>query len=219
MEAIKYPLVSALSQEMIHCHTCDEATKVVLEKTDIHVNDGYRCPRCYSSIHLRKVNSINRTWGFVLLGFMMFIPSHVFPIMVITELGEGTYEKTIIGGVIGMFDNGLWHLGLIIFFASVMIPLFKLLGLAGLLLAVRYKWLKHRLRLTQLYRIIVFVGRWAMIDIFFAAILISLVQFGGVANILAGYAATFFASMCIITMIAAEAFDPRFLWDHFEEEK
>lgn len=207
--------VSGLSQEMAYCHQCQVVSKVVRKVK----GDRMICPRCGSPIFLRKVNSINRTWALVMLGFAVFIPSHIFPVMIITELGEGTYNKTILDGVIVMLDADLWGLALIVFVASVMVPLIKLLGLAWLLLAVRYKWLNYRFRLTQMYRAIVFIGRWAMVDIFFASIFISLLQIDSLISIEAGYGATFFASMCIITMVAAEVFDPRFLWDHYEEEK
>jgi len=211
--------VSALSQAMAYCHRCHIVAPVERNQATQERVNRFSCPRCQSSISLRKTNSMNRAWFFVLLGFAVFIPSHVFPVMLITELASQPYEKTILSGVFTMFNDGLWVLSAVVFIASVLIPLVKLVGLAFLLLAVRYKWLKHRYRLTQLYRFIVFVGRWAMIDIFFAAIFISLNQLGVLGNIQAGYGATFFASMCIITMVAAEAFDPRFLWDHHEEGK
>lgn len=207
--------VSGLSQEMAYCHHCQVVSKVV-RKTKGY---GMNCPRCRSAIHLRKVNSINRTWVLVLLGFLVFIPSHLFPVMIITQLGEGTYNKTILDGVVVMLDADLWGLALVVFVASVMVPLVKLVGLAWLLLAVRYRWLGSRFRLTQMYRVIVFIGRWAMVDIFFASIFISVLQIDSLISIEAGYGATFFASMCIITMVAAEVFDPRFLWDHYEEKK
>ena len=203
---------SAFDQNMVLCHCCNCVSAMTEKK------EGYtlRCRRCNAAIHLRKVDSVRRTWIFVIIGFITFIPSHVFPVMSISQLGSGTYHKTIMGGVISMADEKLWGLAAIVFIASVVVPLFKLLGLTCLLLAIKYRWLRYRFRLTQMYRVVIFIGRWSMVDIFFAALFISLLQLEALINVQAGYGATAFASMCVITMIAGEFFDPRLLWDHRE---
>lgn len=206
--------ISAISQEMVLCHSCHTVSKV----NEMKKGYSLRCPRCRAAIHLRKTNSISRTWAFVVLGFCTFIPSHIFPIMTISQLGTGTYQKTIIGGILRMVEDGFWGLGLILFVASVVVPLLKLVGLTVLLLAIQRKKLKYRFRLTQAYRIIVFIGRWSMVDIFFGAVFVSLLQIGSIVNVQIGFGATAFASMCIITIIAGEFFDPRLLWDHHEGE-
>lgn len=206
---------SAISERMALCHACHFVSRLVVPKK------GYslRCPRCNCKIHLRKENSISRTWALVAFGFITFLPSHIFPVMIITQLGSGTFEKTILGGVKNMADHQLYGLAAIVFLASVVIPLFKLVGLAILLLAIQYEKLSYRFRLTQMYRMIVFIGRWSMVDIFFAALFISLLQLGNFVNIQVGLGAPAFSLMCIITMIAGELFDPRLLWDHQEKVK
>lgn len=203
---------SGYSEKMALCHSCHFVSSIVSPQ------EGYslRCPRCDCKIHLRKENSISRTWAMVALGFITFVPSHIFPVMVITQLGSGTFEKTIMGGVKNMAEQELYGLAAIVFIASVVVPLFKLVGLSVLLLAIQYKKLDKRFFLTRTYRAIIFIGRWSMVDIFFAALFISLLQLGNFVNIQVGLGAPAFASMCIITMIASELFDPRLLWDQQE---
>jgi paraquat-inducible protein A len=203
---------SGINEKMALCHSCHFVSQLVKPK------QGYsmRCPRCHTQIHLRKENSVSRTWAMVALGFITFIPSHLFPVMVITQLGSGSFEKTILGGVKNMAEEGLYGLAAIVFIASVVVPLFKLVGLTVLLTAIQYRKLDYRFQLTRIYRFIVFIGRWSMVDIFFAALFISLLQLGNFVNIQVGLGAPAFASMCIITMIAGEFFDPRLLWDHQE---
>jgi paraquat-inducible protein A len=203
---------SGYSEKMALCHTCHCVSSLVAPQKGYSV----RCPRCHSKIHQRKENTIHRTWAMVALGFITFIPSHIFPVMVITQLGSGTFEKTILGGVKNMAQEGLYGLAAIVFLASVVVPLFKLVGLTILLIVIQNKKLEKRFFLTKTYRAIVFIGRWSMVDIFFAAIFISLLQLGNFVNIQVGLGAPAFASMCIITMVASEMFDPRLLWDQQE---
>ncbi len=205
---------TGMQERMALCHSCHFVSQLVVPKK------GYslRCPRCHSKIHLRKENSISRTWAMVALGYMTFVPSHVFPVMIITQLGSGTFEKTIMGGVKNMAEEQLWGLALIVFLASVVVPLFKLVGLSYLLWVLQTRRVVDRFQLTRLYRFIVFIGRWSMVDIFFAALFISLLQLGNFVNIQVGLGAPAFASMCVITMIAGEMFDPRLLWDQQEKK-
>lgn len=203
---------SAMSEGKVLCHSCHFVSSFIASQK------GYtrRCPRCDSRIHLRKENSVSRTWAMVALGFIVFIPSHIFPVMVITQLGSGTFEKTILGGVKNMAEQQLYGLAAIVFIASVVVPLFKLVGLTYLLLSIKFRKLDRRFALTRMYRLIIFIGRWSMVDIFFAALFISLLQLGNFVNIQVGLGAPAFASLCVITMIAGELFDPRLLWDQQE---
>jgi len=206
---------SGMSENMALCHSCHFVASTISPQ------EGYstRCPRCDSKIHLRKENSVSRTWAMIALGFITFVPSHIFPVMVITQLGSGTFEKTILGGVKNMAQEQLYGLAAIVFIASVVVPLFKLLGLSYLLIAIHRRKLEKRFMLTKMYRMIVFIGRWSMVDIFFAALFISLLQLGNFVNIQVGLGAPAFASLCVITMIAGELFDPRLLWDQQENNQ
>lgn len=176
------------------------------------------CPRCGAARHLRKPDSLSRTWSLVATATILYIPANLLPIMTVVSFGHGEPD-TILSGVKALFLAGMWPLALLVFFASITVPVLKIAGLVLLLLATRRKsrWrLKDR---TVLYRIIDSVGRWSMIDIFMISILVGLVRLGAVATIDTGFGAVCFAAVVVITMFAAEAFDPRLMWDAAGENR
>jgi paraquat-inducible protein A len=137
--------------------------------------------------------------------------------MTIHTLGTGD-PHTIIGGVEALFYGGQWPLAFLVFFASIFVPLMKIMGIVYLLLSVQLGWAKNPKQKTSLYRIVEAVGKWSMIDIFMISILVALVQLGAVGDIVAGRAATFFAAVVVSTMLAAMSFDPRLIWDTANEK-
>jgi paraquat-inducible protein A len=143
----------------------------------------------------------------------LYIPANIFPIMTVTQLGLAE-PHTIIGGIAALIQSDMIPIALLVLVASILVPLVKLLGLGLLLLCVHYRWQVNARLFTQMYRIITFVGRWSMLDIFMISILVALVDMGGVAQIIAGSAATAFAAVVVLTMLAAKSFDPRLIWDH-----
>lgn len=168
-------------------------------------------------MHHRKPDSLNRTWALVITAFVLYIPANVFPVMTVISFGRGQPD-TILSGVKELIHAGMWPLALLVFFASITVPMMKLWGLVFLLLSVQRKW-SWRLRdRTLLYRIIESVGRWSMIDIFMISILIALVKLDAIATIEPGIGATSFAGVVIITMIASMMFDPRLMWDAVESK-
>ena len=170
------------------------------------------CPRCSAPLHQRKPNSLTRTWALLITAAILYIPANLFPIMTVISLGHGEPD-TIISGVIALADAGLWPLAALVFFASILVPVLKLAGLTMLLITTQRGSTWRLQDRTVLYRIIEFVGRWSMIDIFMISILVALVQLGEIATIEPGIGAIAFASVVIITMIASESFDPRLMWD------
>jgi paraquat-inducible protein A len=132
--------------------------------------------------------------------------------MTVTRLGVGE-PHTIIGGIIALIDSGMVPIAMLVLVASILVPLLKIIGISLLLLNVHYRWQGHAKKWAITYRVIAFVGRWSMLDIFMISILVSLVDMGGVAQIIAGSAATAFAAVVVLTMFAAKNFDPRLLWD------
>jgi paraquat-inducible protein A len=174
------------------------------------------CPRCGAPLHIRKPGSIGRTWALVLAAALFYIPANVLPITHTTSLGR-EQSDTIISGVIYFIHSGNWPVALVIFIASVSIPLFKLLILSFLLISVQRRWRWRPVDRTRLYRITQAIGRWSMLDIYVVTILVALVNLGALATIEAGPGALFFAAVVVVTMLAAEAFDPRLLWDCVEE--
>jgi paraquat-inducible protein A len=164
-------------------------------------------------LHTRLPNSLQRTSALLLSGYALYIPANLFPIMTVTRLGVGE-PHTIIGGIFALIDSNMVPIALLVLVASILVPMIKLLGLTVLLLSVHYRWPVRARFWTVVYRIIAFVGRWSMLDIFMITILVSLVNLGGVAQVIAGPAATAFASVVVLTMFAASSFDPRLIWDN-----
>jgi paraquat-inducible protein A len=171
-----------------------------------------RCPRCGAALHRRKPDSLARTWALVTAAFIFYIPANVLPITVVTSLGA-VQSDTIMSGVIYFVQSGSWPIALVIFVASVFVPLLKLLILTFLLVSVGRGAAWRPKDRTRLYRLIEAIGRWSMVDIFVVTILVALVSLGALANIQAGPAAAYFALVVIITIFAAMSFDPRLIWD------
>lgn len=166
-------------------------------------------------MHMRRRNSIQRTWALLITSAILFIPANLLPIMTVNQFGKGTPD-TIMSGVIALIRHDMAPIALLIFTASILVPLFKLTGIAILLLSVRKGQPALIRRHIQLYRFIGWVGRWSMLDIFMISIMVALVSFGRLSTIDAGPAAVAFTCVVILTMLAATSFDPRLLWDAIE---
>ena len=171
-----------------------------------------RCPRCDSILHERKPNSVARTWALVIAAVIFYIPANYYPVLSVVQLGAGQ-PSTILGGVEELIKAGQYPLAALVFFASIAVPVLKLVGLSIMLITIqtgRSGWLRDRVRL---YHIVRFIGRWSMIDIFMESLLGALVAFGSVITIEPGVGALAFCAVVILTMFAAETFDPRLMWD------
>jgi paraquat-inducible protein A len=171
--------------------------------------------RCGSRLHARKPNSIARTWALLIAASILYVPANTYPVLTVMQLGAGA-PSTILGGVEELLASGMYPLAALVFFASIMVPVLKLLGLTGLLISVHMGWGRRLRDRTVLYRIVSAIGRWSMIDIFMESILVALVQFGTVVSIEPGFGAVAFAGVVILTMFAAESFDPRLMWEAAE---
>jgi paraquat-inducible protein A len=170
------------------------------------------CPRCGSHLHARKPNSIARAWALLIAALVLYIPANVYPVLMVVQLGAGA-PSTILGGVEELFSSGMYPLAALVFFASIVVPMLKMVGLATMLVATRARWTGRLRDRTSLYRVVKAIGRWSMIDVFMISILVALVQFGAVVSIAPGFGAVAFAAVVILTMFSAEAFDPRLMWD------
>lgn len=179
-------------------------------------HDGH-CPRCGARVHERKPDSLNRTLALALAGAILYIPANVYPVLTVIQLGSGA-PSTIMGGVEELVASKMYPLALLVFFASVLVPLFKLIGLIGMISVTSLPataetagvFLRQR---TKLYFIVAWIGRWSMVDIFMESLLGALVQFGRAVTIDPGMGALAFCAVVIVTIFAAEAFDPRLMWD------
>jgi paraquat-inducible protein A len=196
----------AIDRSLASCHTCG-----LLVRFD--AGSHARCPRCSDTVHLRKSNSIRNTWALLLAAVAMYLPANILPIMTVTSLGS-TQSDTIMSGVVYFLKHGDWPLALVIFTASVLVPLLKMIALTYLLLSVQRRSPLRRNQRTRLYRVTELVGRWSMVDVFVVALMAALVQVGNLATIEPAAGAMAFASVVILTMLAAMAFDPRLIWDN-----
>jgi paraquat-inducible protein A len=190
------------------CHVCG----LVVRSVGV---GAQRCPRCRSALHLRKPASIVRTWALLVTGVLLYVPANLLPVMRTAYLGKENAD-TIMSGVVYFLLHGDWPLALVIFVASVLVPLLKMMALVYLLISVqRRSRIRHRER-TVLYRVTELIGRWSMVDVFVVAVLAALVQMGNLATIYPGPGASAFAAVVVLTMLAAQSFDPRLIWDHQE---
>ncbi|MBT1071393.1 paraquat-inducible protein A [Pelotalea chapellei] len=170
------------------------------------------CPRCATALYPRKVHSVSRTWALMLAAAILYIPANLLPIMVTTSL-NGTQRDTILSGIISLWTSGSWGISVIVFIASITVPLLKIFVLALLLYGTQRRPGWQPQQLTRLYRLVKVVGRWSMLDIYVITILTALVQFPMVARVNVGPAAIPFAAVVVLTMLATMQFDPRLIWD------
>ncbi|HEX7558760.1 MAG TPA: paraquat-inducible protein A [Usitatibacter sp.] len=190
---------------LLVCHSCSLVNRAT-ERDDL------ACARCGAALHKRKPDSLLLSWILLAMAMVLYVPANVLPVI---ESGSlfGSQRDTILSGAKFLWDSGDWLIAVIIFVASIVLPAVKIAGL-GLLLATsqrRSTW-RPRLR-ARIYRVMEAIGRWSMVDIFVAAILVALVQFRTVAQVQVGPGAIAFAAVVIFTMFAAWAFDPRLIWD------
>ncbi|PKH40035.1 paraquat-inducible membrane protein A [Pseudomonas prosekii] len=201
----------AIDAGILMCIECHELNK---QQPDI---DEQICTRCGAQVHARRPNSLKRTWALLVTAAILYIPANMLPIMTVSSLGKGD-PSTIMSGVIQLVQHGMIPIAAVVFIASILVPTFKLVGIALLLFSVqRRQPLSARQRIVM-YRFIEFIGRWSMLDIFVIAILVAVVNFGRLASVEANLGAIAFASVVILTMLAAVTFDPRLIWDNTESD-
>jgi paraquat-inducible protein A len=191
---------------LVSCEMCS-----LLSRPADAAEPGY-CPRCGAELVWRRHHSIQYTWALVIAAAICYIPANLLPVLSTTTLGS-TESDTIMGGVVFLYTSGSWPLALIVLVASVMVPLGKLVALAYLLITVQRRSLGSNRERTQLYRVVEFVGRWSMLDVFVDTFTVALVQLSPLMSVEPGAGVLFFAAVVVLTMIAAESFDPRLIWD------
>ena len=200
---------SALEAGYMLCHTCSKLLQIVEHEDDKQV---VVCPRCNAEVHPRKPHSLGRTWAYTIAAIILFIPANTFPILSSIRFGQGE-PSTIMSGVMHLLHEGLYGIALLIFVASIAVPVMKLLGILYLLLSIHFGWKSSPQQRTVAFRFIEFIGRWSMLDIFVISILVAVVKFERLASISAGLGATAFGAVVVLTMLAAHSFDPRLIWD------
>jgi paraquat-inducible protein A len=197
---------------LIPCHACGMVSRPAPSAGVSH------CLRCNARLHLRIPNSASRCWALLIAGYILYLPANLLPIMYTGTL-SGIRRDTIMSGIVYLWESGSPGIAVIVFIASIMVPLIKLGALTFLLISVRGRCPWPQRERTMLYRLLKLVGRWSMLDIFVAAILTKLVQFRFLATVEVGPAALPFGAVVVLTMIAVMQFDPRLIWDSRQQER
>jgi paraquat-inducible protein A len=198
----------------VRCNSCERLWAAI----DLPRGGRAYCRRCGAALARRKPNSLARTWALLIAAVICYVPANLFPVMVVAGPG-GSEADTILSGVQSMFAAGWYVIGGLIFFASITVPVLKIVSLFGLLVSVQRGSRWNPRDRTRLYRIVEVVGRWSMLDMFVVSLTVALVQLGVVASVEPGIGASFFAAVVVLTIFAASSFDPRLIWDAMEENE
>lgn len=205
--------VMAIEQHLALCNTCHKLQAL----PEIGSNREAHCARCGDPLHFRKPNSITNAWALLFTGVACLIPAQIWPIMKIGVLGN-TSSDSIMSGVITLMQLGSYLVAAVVFIASIFVPVTKVLALTIILLSVQFRWNINSRQRVIMYRLLEWIGRWSMLDIFVVAIMAALVKITGLAEISAGAGATAFALAVVFTMFAAMSFDTRLIWDTAKEQ-
>jgi len=198
--------LTAAGLGLCSCHVCGLLSR--LDKVD----GPAHCPRCHTRVHSRKPNSVGYCWALLIAAYILYVPANLLPIM---ETGTlfNYREDTIMSGVLHLWKTGFWGIAAIIFVASIVVPLFKMLALTLLLFSVQRRSTLWPVQRARLYRWIELVGRWSMLDIYVVTLLAALVHIRSLATVKAGAGAIAFGAVVVLSMVAAMNFDPRLIWD------
>jgi paraquat-inducible protein A len=174
-----------------------------------------RCPRCDAALHGRRPDSVARTWALLIAAALLYIPANLLPILHTASI-FGSQDDTIMSGIVYFWSTGEWPLACIVFIASILVPLLKLVTLSLLAWTTQHGSSWRPQQRTRLYRTIEKIGRWSMLDVFVITLTVALVHFQSIATITAGPGALAFACVVVLTMLASMSFDPRLIWDTIE---
>ena len=202
--------VTTAQAGLFSCHVCSLVCAPVAHAGP-DAGDS-RCPRCGARLHRRKPDSVARTWALLIAAYILYVPANLLPIMETRSLFD-SQQDTIMSGVVFLWVTGSWPLAAIVFVASIVVPLAKMIALTLLTASVQWRSAWRTQERARLYRMVELVGRWSMLDIYVITIMVALVQIQSLASIKAGPAAAAFGGVVVLTMFAAMTFDPRLIWD------
>jgi paraquat-inducible protein A len=201
------PIASTAMQHGLQsCETCGLLSRPATQEIE------GRCPRCDEKLSFRKDDSLQRTWAYVIAAAICYIPANVLPVLT-TTTAAGATSDTILQGVVLLWSPTGWPLSLIVLVASIMIPSAKILALIYLLITVRRGSVRNNTQRVRLYRMVDFIGRWSMVDVFVDTFTAALIQLQPLMSVEPGPGLLFFAAVVVFTMLAVESFDPRLIWD------
>ncbi len=196
-------LQTATQHDLALCEVCGQLGKLA---------NNAQCIRCATRLHHRKPHSIQYTWALLIAAYVLYVPANLLPIMETRSL-FGVQRDTILSGVAFLWNSGSWILALIVFIASVAVPMLKLLSMTLLVVSVQIKNTMAPLPRARLYRLLELIGRWSMLDVYVVAILVALVQAQSLATMAPGPGVLAFGAVVVLSMLATMAFDPRLIWD------
>jgi paraquat-inducible protein A len=202
-------VLTARRAGLVSCHACGRLGPIARTRAVQH------CARCGAMLHSRKFDSIPRTYAFLIAAAIMYIPANILPVLRTSSI-LGSEDDTIMSGVVYFWTSGDWPLALIVFVASILVPMLKLVVLTLLAVTVQSGSTWQPLERTRLFRVVEAIGRWSMLDIFVITLTVALVRFRSLAVITAGPGAVAFGVVVVLTMIASMQFDPRLIWDNIE---
>lgn len=201
--------VCATDVDLAMCDVCGQLGELV---------KSHRCQRCGTRLHRRKPDCVGRTWALLIAAYVLYIPANWLPIMETRSL-FGVQRDTILSGVAFLWNSGSWVLSIIVFIASVVVPLLKLLSMSLLVISVQIRTRMPPLPRIRLYRLLELIGRWSMLDVYVVAILVALVRAQSLATMAPGPGVLAFACVVVLSMLATSAFDPRLIWDTAEQSE
>ncbi|MBI1816351.1 MAG: paraquat-inducible protein A [Deltaproteobacteria bacterium] len=203
---------TAMQHGLQSCERC-----ALLSRPAAGEHDG-RCPRCGEELTFRKHESLQRTWAFVIGAAICYIPANILPVLT-TTTAAGSDSDTILQGVILLWSPTGWPLSLIVLVASIMIPSAKIIALVYLLVTVQRGSTANNGQRVRMYRVVEFIGRWSMVDVFVDAFTAALVQLQPLMSVAPAPGLFFFAAVVVLTMLAVESFDPRLIWDSLDAKE
>lgn len=171
-----------------------------------------RCPRCAHALHRHPALGLQRTWAYLIAAAVLYVPANVMPVMSTARAPEGRETHTILGGIVELWRIGSWELALIVFVASIAVPLLKMLVLTLLAFTAQRRSTWAQPERTRLYRVVEAVGHWSMLDVFVVVLLVAMVRFGALASVEPEPGMLAFGAVVVLTMLATDAFDPRLIW-------
>jgi len=198
--------LTAAQGGLVSCEACG-----LLSRPE-QAGDPGHCPRCGAHLTWRRPYAVQRTWALIIAAAICYIPANVLPVLTTRTLTSSDSD-TIMSGVIYLYTSGSWPLALIVLVASVMIPLGKLVALAYLLISVQRGSVESNRDRSRLYRLVELIGRWSMLDVFVDTFVVALVQLQPLMWVDPGPGVPFFMAVVVLTILAAQSFDPRLIWD------
>ncbi|WP_413692971.1 paraquat-inducible protein A [Pseudoalteromonas sp. KJ10-2] len=196
--------LSAIQQDTQLCKECDRPSTISQHKT--------HCPHCGTPISVRTKHSIQKTWALLCIAFIFIFPANIYPITFLVKNNEA-YPDTIFSGIMTLVSTGMPGIALIVFVASMLVPVLKIIALAVISLAAHFKWKMNPKRQLLAYTIVDWIGRWSILDLFVISIMMAVFDKGNLLSVYPGIAATSFTVVVITTLFAAQSFDTRLIWD------